>query len=161
AVHASCDETEDPIMPRLTRAIALLVPLLLLPTAAAALTIYPIDRAQILAGSEFDFKVEFDSVAEPAALSLLVNGRGDPGVRPPRDVRARGSRREGLGPDPPGADPDDPRPLHRDGDRWHRSSDGDLGRVPHGAAAGEERDPVHRRRDERGAPDGRPDPVQG
>ena len=41
---------------------------------AAAAAIYPIDRASILAGSRFDFKVEFDSVVDPAAVRVTVNG---------------------------------------------------------------------------------------
>ncbi len=36
--------------------------------------IYPIDRAAILAGSVFDFKVEFDTVVNEANLTVTING---------------------------------------------------------------------------------------
>jgi alkaline phosphatase len=39
-----------------------------------AITVYPIDRAQILAGSRFDFKVEFDGVVESADTKVTING---------------------------------------------------------------------------------------
>jgi len=39
-----------------------------------AQTIYPIDRADILAGARFDFKVEFSGLADPAKISVSVNG---------------------------------------------------------------------------------------
>jgi Alkaline phosphatase len=45
------------------------------PGGAPALTIYPIDRAQILAGSHFDLKVEFDGVLAPERASVTVNGQ--------------------------------------------------------------------------------------
>ena len=41
---------------------------------AAAQTIYPIDRAEFLAGSRFDLKVEFPGVVDPARVSLTING---------------------------------------------------------------------------------------
>ena len=34
-------------------------------TAAHAQTIYPIDRAEILTGAQFDFKVEFPGCSRP------------------------------------------------------------------------------------------------
>ncbi|MBB5045384.1 alkaline phosphatase [Rhodopseudomonas rhenobacensis] len=43
-------------------------------TAASAQTIYPIDRAEILAGAKFDFKVEFPGVVDPAKIKVTVNG---------------------------------------------------------------------------------------
>jgi len=46
-------------MPRLALSILLLVAA----SAARAGAIYPIDRAAILAGSRFDFKVEFDAAS--------------------------------------------------------------------------------------------------
>src|SRR5262245_54097440 len=46
-----------------------------LPASAAALTIYPIDRAQILVGARFDLKVEFDGVVPAADVQVAVNGR--------------------------------------------------------------------------------------
>src|SRR5437867_7221096 len=49
-------------------AVALLVPL------SQAQTIYPIDRADILVGSRFDFKVEFPGRADAARIAVTVNG---------------------------------------------------------------------------------------
>lgn len=43
--------------------------------AAAAATVYPIDRATILAGSPFDFKVEFAGVVKPEDVKVTVNGK--------------------------------------------------------------------------------------
>src|SRR5262245_63406608 len=42
---------------------------------AAAQTIYPIARAEILAGARFDFKVEFPGSLAPGDLKVTVNGR--------------------------------------------------------------------------------------
>jgi alkaline phosphatase len=42
--------------------------------SAAAQTIYPIDRAEFLAGSRFDLKVEFPGVVDPDRVSLTING---------------------------------------------------------------------------------------
>ncbi|MDO8401251.1 MAG: alkaline phosphatase [Bradyrhizobium sp.] len=39
-----------------------------------AQTVYPIDRAEILAGATFDFKVEFPDRVDPAKLQVTVNG---------------------------------------------------------------------------------------
>ncbi|MDI1265039.1 MAG: alkaline phosphatase [bacterium] len=39
-----------------------------------AQTIYPIDRAEILAGARFDFKVEFPERVDPATVKVTVNG---------------------------------------------------------------------------------------
>ncbi len=44
-------------------------------TPAAAQTIYPIDRAEILAGSLFDFKVEFPDAPASADVNVTVNGQ--------------------------------------------------------------------------------------
>ncbi|ABD85609.1 alkaline phosphatase [Rhodopseudomonas palustris] len=54
--------------------------LLMSGTAAFAQTIYPIDRADILAGSRFDFKVEFPGVVDPAKLKVTVNGADTTGA---------------------------------------------------------------------------------
>ncbi len=43
--------------------------------AAQAQVVYPLDRAEILAGSRFDLKVEFPGVADPARVRVTVNGR--------------------------------------------------------------------------------------
>ncbi|AWM10585.1 alkaline phosphatase [Bradyrhizobium symbiodeficiens] len=55
---------------------SVLVSLLVLCWASSspAQTIYPIDRAEILAGAEFDFKVEFSGPVDPAKLKVTVNG---------------------------------------------------------------------------------------
>ncbi len=44
------------------------------PVDIAALTIFPVDRAEILAGSRFDFKVEFDGVVAEGNARVTVNG---------------------------------------------------------------------------------------
>ena len=41
----------------------------------AAQTIFPLTRADILAGSKFDFKVEFDSVLDPAQVKVTINAQ--------------------------------------------------------------------------------------
>src|SRR5262245_48602061 len=43
-------------------------------SAGHAQTIYPIDRADILLGAHFDFKVEFPGVADASKLSVTLNG---------------------------------------------------------------------------------------
>lgn len=55
-----------------------LLPLLFataLPGIAQAQAIYPIDRATMLAGGKFDFKVEFDEVLKPEDIRILINGK--------------------------------------------------------------------------------------
>ncbi len=42
---------------------------------AAAQTIFPIDRADILSGSHFDFKVEFPGIVDPATVTVTINGQ--------------------------------------------------------------------------------------
>jgi alkaline phosphatase len=42
---------------------------------AAAQTIYPLTRAEILVGAKFDFKVEFSSTTTPKEVKVTVNGR--------------------------------------------------------------------------------------
>ncbi|MDE5458876.1 alkaline phosphatase [Bradyrhizobium sp. CSA112] len=60
--------------------------LLLSASAANAQTIYPINRAEILSGAQFDFKVEFPDKVDPAKLKVMVNGQdyaaafGQPGT---------------------------------------------------------------------------------
>jgi alkaline phosphatase len=44
-------------------------------SAASAQTVYPIDRADILAGSRFDLKVEFPALVDPAKVSISLNGK--------------------------------------------------------------------------------------
>jgi alkaline phosphatase len=43
--------------------------------AAQATTIYPLDRATILVGSPFDFKVELDKQVKPEDVKVTVNGQ--------------------------------------------------------------------------------------
>lgn len=43
-------------------------------SAVHAMEIYPIDRAAVLVGSKFDFKVEFDGVVDNAAARVTING---------------------------------------------------------------------------------------
>jgi len=45
-----------------------------LPLVASAGAIYPIDRAHFLAGSRFDFKVEFDKVVPAGDAKVTING---------------------------------------------------------------------------------------
>ncbi|MDR2080321.1 MAG: alkaline phosphatase [Campylobacteraceae bacterium] len=42
---------------------------------ANASTIYPIDRAQMLQGGRFDFKVEFDEQIKSGGFKILINGK--------------------------------------------------------------------------------------
>jgi alkaline phosphatase len=44
-------------------------------TPASAQTIYPIDHADILAGSRFDFKVEFPGLQTSATANASINGQ--------------------------------------------------------------------------------------
>ena len=61
-----------------------------------AQTIYPIDRAAILAGSRFDFKVEFPDRIDPSKLKVTVNGEDyRRRLRRARHVR-RARRRQGA-----------------------------------------------------------------
>jgi alkaline phosphatase len=57
-------------MPRVVLALVLLA----LAVTARAAAIYPIDRAAILAGSRFDFKVEFDAASSASDVKISVNG---------------------------------------------------------------------------------------
>ncbi|MDQ0509178.1 alkaline phosphatase [Ancylobacter amanitiformis] len=56
------------------RLLAALATTTCLIAVADAATVYPLDRATILAGSPFDFKVEFDAVVKPADVSVTING---------------------------------------------------------------------------------------
>jgi alkaline phosphatase len=44
-------------------------------SAGSAQTVYPIDRADILSGARFDFKVEFAGLVDPARISVTLNGQ--------------------------------------------------------------------------------------
>lgn len=56
------------------RLLAALAATTCLIAAADAATVFPLDRATILAGSLFDLKVEFDAVVQPADVSVTING---------------------------------------------------------------------------------------
>jgi alkaline phosphatase len=43
-------------------------------TAVEAITVYPIDRAEILAGARFDLKIEFDRVITASEARVTING---------------------------------------------------------------------------------------
>jgi alkaline phosphatase len=58
----------------MTKLFAALSAMLLSASPAVAQTVYPIDRAEILAGAKFDFKVEFPDKVDPAKLKVTVNG---------------------------------------------------------------------------------------
>jgi alkaline phosphatase len=65
-------------MPRRLALVAVVVAAaigILLAGNAGALTIYPIDRAEILLGSRFDVRVEFDGVVSEGAVT---RGSRDP-----------------------------------------------------------------------------------
>lgn len=55
--------------------VATLVASTILAAAAEAAEVYPLDRATILTGSPFDFKVEFASVVKPEDIKITVNGQ--------------------------------------------------------------------------------------
>ena len=54
--------------------VATIVAILLSGSPTSAQTIYPIDRAEILVGAHFDFKVEFADRVDPAKMKVTVNG---------------------------------------------------------------------------------------
>jgi alkaline phosphatase len=54
--------------------LAATLALTVLSAGASAGAIYPIDRATILAGSRFDFKVEFDGASTAADVRVAING---------------------------------------------------------------------------------------
>lgn len=55
--------------------LAALVATTILAGAAQAAEVFPLDRATILSGSPFDFKVEFDAVVKPEDVKITVNGQ--------------------------------------------------------------------------------------
>jgi len=58
------------VFPLLSSAIVMLA----LSPAAFAQTIYPLNRAEILSGAKFDFKVEFPGSPARDAVSVTING---------------------------------------------------------------------------------------
>jgi hypothetical protein len=75
-------------------AATIAVSVLLAASSAHAQTVYPIDRADILAGAHFDFKVEFSGLVDPAKVSVTLNGGTMPrcSARPPASSSARTAR---------------------------------------------------------------------
>ena len=61
---------KTPTLPVATTALMLLAS-----STAFAQAIYPLNRADILAGSRFDFKVEFDGVVAPEQAKVTINGQ--------------------------------------------------------------------------------------
>src|SRR5215469_6915340 len=57
-----------------SRMLIILVGLALIAGPLAGQTIYPIDRAAILAGARFDFKVEFPLIERESDLKITING---------------------------------------------------------------------------------------
>ena len=57
------------------RYVVALLSVLVLPSAGWAQTIYPLDRAEILVGARFDFKVEFPGGREAGDAIVTINGR--------------------------------------------------------------------------------------
>jgi alkaline phosphatase len=55
--------------------VVALVATTILTGAAQAAEVYPLDRATILTGSPFDFKVEFASVVKPEDVKITINGQ--------------------------------------------------------------------------------------
>jgi alkaline phosphatase len=64
---------EDHDMRRLLAAAAGLA-ISMVGSVCIAQTVYPIDRADILIGAQFDFKVEFSGLIDPAKISVTLNG---------------------------------------------------------------------------------------
>src|SRR5262245_53424956 len=60
---------------RAVLAATALIAVLLAASAASAQAVYPIDRADILTGSRFDFKVEFGGLVDPAKVAVTLNGK--------------------------------------------------------------------------------------
>src|SRR5260370_37019367 len=56
------------------RGIAVAVVILAAAQMSSAQTIYPIDRASILQGAKFDFKVEFPKLVDRQSVKIPVNG---------------------------------------------------------------------------------------
>src|SRR5581483_5205815 len=121
---------------------------------AAAQTIYPLTRAEILAGAKFDFKVEFPGPAPAPDLKVTVNGRDAAEVF----GKAAGveANEEGQGHTAywiRGASLAKPGSYEVTASAGGKS-DRQVGRVRHASPARAQRHPVHRRRPVDGAPGG-------
>jgi alkaline phosphatase len=62
-------------MTSLTRVFSAVIGTMLAAAPISAQTIYPIDRATVLSGSRFDFKVEFPGVVAAGQAKVTINGR--------------------------------------------------------------------------------------
>src|SRR4051794_25179020 len=56
------------------RLIAIALALPMFAAVGHAQTVYPIDRAEILVGARFDFKVEFQTRVDPKNIAVTLNG---------------------------------------------------------------------------------------
>ena len=79
------------------RLAALCLALAIAPSAQAQ-TIYPLNRAEILAGSRFDLKVEFPDAPQQSAVRVTINGKdaAEAAGKPAAFVEKR-RRRRALG----------------------------------------------------------------
>ena len=131
-------------------------------SSLSAQTVYPIDRAEILAGAQFDFKVEFPDRVDPAKLKVTVNGE---------DYAAAFGRAGTFIEREDGKDQSalmlrdvtltKPGPRHGRSQRRYAQSQRRMDGLRHRAAQGQERDPVHRRRHVAGPSRRRAAAVQG
>ena len=96
-----------PVMPiRRSRALAALSLLALAAGAsfgARAAAIYPIDRAEMLAGARFDFRVDFAGITPQSEVTVTINGK-------PYDA-VLGARGRYVGEEPDSADADKNQPF--------------------------------------------------
>ncbi len=145
----------------MTRLAALCLALAIAPSAHAQ-TIYPLNRAEILAGSRFDLKVEFPGAPAQGAVRVTINGKdaAEATGKPAAFVGARGWRRA-LGLLDPRSLADGAGQLRRRGNGRRQDRAGELGGVRHGNSQGQERDPVHRRWPLGRASHRRAHPVEG
>ena len=103
---------------------------LLAGASAQAQTIYPLDRAEILAGSRFDLKVEFPGAPAQSAVRVTINGEdaaaitGKPATFVEREDGARAFRLLD-----PRRHARQARPVHRRGDRGRQDRARHLGGV--------------------------------
>ena len=73
--YGSGEPTSNDEASRMRKLLLALVSATMLSGMAQAAAIYPLDRATVLAGSPFDFKVEFDGVVKPEDVKVTVNGQ--------------------------------------------------------------------------------------
>lgn len=61
---------------------------------AQAMNVFPINRAEILAGSRFDFKIEFDGVVDASSISVQIDGEDYRQVLPRAEFVAKEDGKE-------------------------------------------------------------------